>query len=260
MKGSSEIHPTACVDASARLGAGCRVGPFAVIEGEVEVGEGCRIGAHAVIKRYTRMGRENRVFEGAVLGGIPQDRKFRDARSALRIGDRNVFREGVTVNRSTAEGGVTTLGDDNFLMTHSHVAHECVLGSGVVMANCVALAGHVHLQDGAFLSGGVVVHQFSRIGRHAMVGGNAKVVQDVLPFCLADGVPARLRGLNLVGLQRSGFEPGEIAALKRAYRILARQGLKLAEKLPLLDALESPPVAQLAGFIRGSERGFCRVG
>lgn len=260
MTNSSTVHPTACIHPTAKLGADCQVGPFAVIEAEAELGAGCRVGAHAVIKRFTKLGVDNHIYEGAVLGGVPQDLKFDEVRSRLRVGDRNIFREGVTVNRATAATGETTIGDDNFIMTHAHVAHECVLGNGIVMANNVSLAGHVTLEDSAFVSGGVVIHQFCRIGRYAMIGGNAKVVQDVLPYCLADGAPARLKSLNLVGLQRAGFSRQDIGALKKAFRLLGRGGVKLTEKLQQLETLNSSPVARLARFIRDSERGFCRVG
>ncbi len=251
----SEIHPTALIAPTVRLGPGCRVGPYVVIEDEVELGAECRIAAHAVVKRFTRMGDGNQVFEGAVLGGIPQDVKYDGADSGLSIGNANVFREGVTVNRSTAPGARTVLGDGNLLMVHAHVAHECELGDRVVMANCVALAGHVSIGDGAFLSGGVVVHQFCRIGRLAMVGGNAKVVQDVLPFCLVDGVPARLRGVNAVGLRRAGMSASRLGRLKQAVRALASSG-KLAERLHEVEQLDSPECAELVKFVRESERGF----
>lgn len=252
-----EIHPTAAVDPESRIGPGTRIGPFAVVESGVRVGRDCRILAHAVIKRGCRLGDGNQVHEHAVLGGAPQDLKFAGAVSGVSIGDRNVFREGVTVNRCTGEGGQTVIGNDCFLMTHSHVAHECVLGDGVILANGVALAGHVRLEDRVFLSGNVVVHQFSSIGRLAMVGGNGKVTQDVLPFCLADGVPARTRSLNLVGLRRAGFGVQEVRELKRAFRILAQPGRLLQEKLVELAEIESPTVAHLLDFIRKSQRGFC---
>lgn len=251
-----EIHPTALVDPSCRIGEGTRVGPFAVIEAGVSVGGNCRIYAHAVIRTGTRLGEGNQVHEHAVLGGPPQDLKHRGGESGVRIGDRNVFREGVTVNRSTAEGAETVIGDDCYLMTQSHVAHECVLEDRVILANNVALAGHVSLGERVFLSGGVVVHQFSKVGRLAMVGGNGKVTQDVLPFSLADGVPARTRGLNLVGLRRAGFTPDQTRELKQAFRILQSPGVLLKDRLDELAALGSPLADQLREFIAGSQRGF----
>lgn len=252
-----EIHPTAWIHPDSPLPAGARIGPFAVVEEKVSLGRDCRIAAHAVIKAWTCMGDGNQVFEHAVIGGAPQDLKFQGEASRVVIGHRNVFREGVTVNRCTEAGGETRIGDDCYLMTGSHVAHECRLADRVILANCVALAGHVSIGERAFLSGGVVVHQFTRIGRVAMVGGNGKVTQDVPPFCLVDGVPARVRGLNLVGLRRAGFPAEEVRSLKEAIRILADRGLRLAERLDRLAQIDSPAVGHLGEFIRQSERGVC---
>ena len=252
----TEIHANACVAATARIGAGCRVGPFAVIEPETVLGEGCRVAPHAVIKRYSILGRDNRVLEGVVIGGVPQDFKFQEHRSFVRIGDGNTFREYVTINRSTAKEGSTIIGNQCFLMAYAHVAHECELGDHVVMANAVQLAGHVSIQDCAFLSGGVVVHQFCRLGKQAMIGGNSKVVKDVPPFCLADGVPARLRGLNLVALRRAGTLPETLEDLKSAYRILCSR-IPRDERLAELDKLACPEAGEIAKFIRHSQRSYC---
>ncbi|MFQ5739682.1 MAG: acyl-ACP--UDP-N-acetylglucosamine O-acyltransferase [Acidobacteriota bacterium] len=254
------IHPTACIHPESQIGKKTRVGPFAVIEAEVIIGDECWIGSHAVVKRYTNLGNRNKVFEGCVLGGPPQDLKYRESQSYLHIGDGNTFREGVTIHRATEMDGQTRVGSDNYLMANAHVAHECVLENHVVLANCVSLAGHVRIQDHAFLSGGVVVHQFSSIGRLAMVGGNAKVTRDVPPFFLADGVPARLRSLNLTGLKRSGLDPARIGTLKKACHILFRRDLKLAQRIELLEELKSQEVTELVQFIRRSKRGLCRFG
>ena len=251
----TEIHGNASIDPSARIGEGCRIGPFAVIEPDTVLGQGCRISAHAVIKRYSTLGSNNQVMEGAVIGGLPQDFKFEDQESYVRIGDRNTFREHVTINRSTTHRGSTIIGNECFFMAYAHVAHECGLGNQVVMANAVQLAGHVSIQDSAFLSGGVVIHQFCRIGRLAMVGGNSKVVKDVPPFCLADGVPARLRDLNLVGLRRVGTLARTLEDLKSAYRILCSQAPK-DERLARLDELACPEAQQIADFIRQSQRSY----
>ncbi len=250
------IHPTALVDPDSRIGDGTEIGPFAVVEKGVTLGRQCRVLAHAVLKTGALLGDANHVHEHAVIAGTPQDLKYTGGESWVRIGDRNVFREGVTVNRATQPGGETVIGHDCFLMTCSHVAHECRLGSRVILANCVALAGHVSIDDGAFLSGGVVVHQFSKVGRLAMVGGNGKVTQDVLPFSLVDGVPARTRGLNLVGLRRAGFSADEIRTLKVAFRVLSQPGALMREKLGELGKLQSPAIAHLLEFMEGSERGF----
>jgi UDP-N-acetylglucosamine acyltransferase len=241
------------------LGRGTEVGPYAVIEQDVAMGDRCRIASHVVIKRYTQMGDDNTVCEGAVLGGAPQDLKFSGGRSWLRIGHRNTIREGVTLHRAQQPDGKTRIGSDNYLMANVHVAHDCLLEDFIVLANNVALAGHVHIEDHAFLSGGVVVHQFSHIGRYAMIGGNSKVTQDALPFFLIDGNPARVRGLNLVGLRRGGFSAAEIRQLKGAQRILFDEGPSLESRIGELKAIDSVYVQQIVAFIGRSERGFCRA-
>ena len=251
-------HPSAIIAEGAFIGEGTEVGPLAVIEAGAVIGRGCRIGTHAVIRGSTRMGDGNQVFEGAVLGGPPQDLKYRESESRLEIGDGNVFRENVTVHKATEEGAATRIGSRCFLMACSHVAHECILGDHVILANNVALAGHVGIENGAFLSGGVVVHQFSKVGCYSMTGGNAKVEKDVLPYFLVDGVPARTRGLNLIGLKRAGFSAESLRALKQAYRLLFREGGRLEEKLSQLRRIQSSEVDHLVAFIERSQRGFCR--
>lgn len=252
------LHSTACVDPDARIGDGTRIGPFAVVESQVEVGSCCRIESHAVLKRFTSLGEGNQVFEGAVLGGIPQDLKFRETASRLVVGNGNIFRENVTVHRATGEGGVTRIGDSNYLMAGSHVAHNCRIEDRVILANNVALAGHVHIETGAFLSGGVVVHQFVQVGRYAMVGGNSKIERDVPPFFLVDGVPGRIRGLNMVGLRRAGFSRDSIFHLRSAYRILALPGVRLEEKLQRLTQLQGSEIDHLIRFVQRSQRGLTR--
>jgi UDP-N-acetylglucosamine acyltransferase len=254
------VHPTAVVDPGARLAADAALGPYAVVEDGVEIGPRCEVRAHVVIKRGTRLGAGNVVHEGAVLGGEPQDVAFTGADSSLEIGEGNRIREGVTIHRATTPGGVTRVGSGCFLMACAHVAHDCQLGDGVVLANNVALAGHVHIGERAFLSGGVVVHQFCRVGRLAMLGGNTKVVRDCLPFVITDGVPARARGLNVVGLRRAGFGAADLRALKEAYRLLLRAGLPLQEALARLDAVAHPLAVEMAAFVRGSRRGITRAG
>ncbi len=251
------IHPTSIVSPDAKLGAGVSVGPYAVIEEYTEIGEGSDIRAHAVIKRFTTLGPASTVYEGAVLGGEPQDVAFVDCRSYLSIGSNNRIREGVTMHRGTQPESVTTVGTNCFIMANAHVAHNCRLGDGVIIANNVALAGHVDIQDQVFISGGVVVHQFCRIGRLAMIGGNSKIVQDCLPFVVTDGVPGRARGLNVVGLRRAGFKSTGIALLKEGYRRLLRSGLSLEDALGSLKELDDPLVAELIDFARNSSRGFC---
>jgi len=254
------IHPSAIVAAGARLGAGVKIGPCAVIEADVTLGEGCEIAAHAVIKRHTRMGARNRVAEHAVIGGDPQDLKFSAGTlSHLEIGDDNVFREGVTVHRGSRDGGRTRIGNGCFLMAYAHVAHDCVVGNQVVMVNYAGISGEAVVEDGAFLSGFVGVHQFCRIGRLAMIGGMTKLVQDALPFCITDGNPGRARGLNLTGLRRGGFSREEIAGLKEAYRMLYAR-MPLEEALARMQKMGSAAVGELAGFIASSKRGFAHPG
>jgi len=253
------IHPLAAVSPRARLGQGVVVGPFAVVEDDACLGDGCEILAHAVVRSGTTLGRGNRVHEGAVLGGDPQDLSFNGGDTRLEIGDRNVIREGVTIHRSTKQGGATVVGSDCFLMAYVHVAHDCRLGDRAILANNVMLAGHVEIGERAFLGGGSGVHQFCRVGRLAMVGGNAKVVQDCLPFVITDGHPARARALNAVGLRRAGLDAAQLHALREAFRLLARGGLRLEDALARLVALGEPLVDELAAFVRGSKRGFAHA-
>lgn len=252
------IHPTAIIDSKARLGPGVSVGPYAVIEPSSEIGDHSEVRAHAVIKRFTTLGPNNVVHEGAILGGEPQDLGFIDCESYLRIGASNTFREGVTAHRGTQPGSETVIGSNCFIMACAHVAHNCRLGDRVIIANNVALAGHVEIEDGAFLSGGVVVHQFCRVGRLAMIGGNSKIVQDCLPFVVTDGAPGRAHGLNMVGLRRAGFKSSEIQKLKEAYRILLRSGFALEAALSRMRESDDPLVNELIGFVQSAARGFCR--
>ena len=253
------VHRTAVVGAGADLGPGVRVGPYAVIEDEVVLGAGCEVGAHAVIKKWTSLGKRNRVFEHAVLGGEPQDVKFKDERSGLAVGDDNLIREFVTLHRASGEGEVTKVGSRNFFMVGVHVAHNCTVGDDNIFANGAALAGHIMIEDHVFLSNNVGAHQFVRFGRYAMVGGKSKIVQDVLPFFLTDGNPPRVRGLNSVGLKRAGFSEEAMRALKNAYKILFRSARPLESALAEMDQIADENVAHLALFIRASRRGFTRA-
>ncbi len=230
--------------------------PTAIIEDHVEIGPDCEIGAYAVIKRYTRLGARNRIYEHAVVGGEPQDVKYRGEQSYLEIGDDNIVREFCTLHRASGEDQITRIGSRNFLMVGVHVAHNCVIGDDNIFANEVALAGHIVVEDHVFISNNVGAHQFVRFGRHAMVGGKSKIVQDVLPFFITDGNPARLRGVNSVGLRRAGFSESARRTLKEAYRILFRSGIALEEALNQLDHDEN--VSHLIEFIRGSKRGVTR--
>lgn len=230
--------------------------PTAIVEDNVEIGPDCEIGAYAVIKRFTKLGARNRIFEHAVVGGEPQDVKFRGEESYLEIGDDNMVREFCTLHRASGEGETTRIGSRNFLMIGTHVAHNCVIGDDNIFANEVALAGHIVVEDHVFISNNVGAHQFVRFGRHAMVGGKSKIVQDVLPFFTTDGNPARVRGLNSIGLRRSGFSDNARRALKEAYRVLLKTPLQ--DALRQLELIDDENVAHLITFIRGSKRGFTR--
>jgi UDP-N-acetylglucosamine acyltransferase len=232
--------------------------PTAIIEDNVEIGADCEIAAYAVIKRFTRLGARNRVFEHAVLGGEPQDVKFKGEESYLEIGDDNLIREFCTLHRANGAGQTTRIGSRNFFMVGVHVAHNCVIGDDNIFANEVALAGHITIEDHVFLSNNVGAHQFVRMGRYAMVGGKSKIVQDVLPFFITDGNPPRVRGLNSVGLTRAGFSETQKRALKSAYRTLLKSGVPLADVVSDLEQADDENVSHLIRFIRGSKRGITR--
>lgn len=233
--------------------------PTAIIENHVEIGPDCEIGAYAVVKQYTRLGARNRIFEHAVIGGEPQDVKFRRETSYLEIGDDNIIREYCTFHRANGEGETTRIGSRNFFMVGVHVAHNCVIGDDNIFANDVALAGHITIEDHVFLSNNVGAHQFVRMGRYAMIGGKSKIVQDVLPFFITDGNPSRLRGVNSVGLRRGGFSEEERRALKEAYKLLFRSTMPIQDALRELEQVDDENVAHLVGFIRSSKRGFIRA-
>lgn len=255
----TQIHPTAIVSPRAELARGVRIGPYVVIEDDARIGEDCEIGAHAVVKRFTTLGARNRVFEHAILGGEPQDVKFKGEPSRLVVGDDNLIREHATLHRASGEGETTRIGSRNFLMIGVHIAHNCVVGDDNILANGAALAGHISVEDHVFLSSNVGCHQFVRLGRYAMVGGKSKIVQDVLPFFITDGNPPCVRGLNSVGLRRGGFSPEARRALKRAYQLLFRTQLGLERALAEMEKMEDANVSHLCEFIRGSRRGFTRA-
>ena len=233
--------------------------PTAVIEDNVEIGSDCEVAAYAVVKAYTRIGARNRIFEHAVIGGEPQDVKFKGETSYLEIGDDNIIREYCTFHRANGEGETTRIGSRNFFMVGVHVAHNCEIGDDNIFANDVALAGHIHIEDHVFLSNNVGAHQFVRMGRYAMIGGKSKIVQDVLPFFITDGNPSRLRGVNSVGLRRGGFSEEERRALKDAYKLLFRSTTPLQDALSELEQVDDENVSHLVNFIRSSKRGFTRT-
>ncbi len=255
------IHQTAIVHPDARIGKDVAIGPYAVIGGHVEIGDRTTIGPHTVIEGDTEIGEDNRIFQFASIGAAPQDLKFSGERTSLRIGDRNVVREFVTLHCGTVGGGgVTTIGNDNLFMAYCHVAHDCHLGDHIVMANSATLAGHVTIGDYAILSALIAVHQFTRVGAHVMISGGSMVNQDVPPFTIAQGDRARTVGLNLVGLKRRGFDEKAISGIKKAYRLLFRSGLRLETAVEqIIDEVgDVPQVVEFVEFVKGSQRGIAR--
>ena len=262
MSQASAIHPTAQIDPSAKLGANVSVGAYSVIGAEVEIGEGTVVGPHVVIEGPTRIGRDNRISQFASLGGAPQDKKFQGERTELVIGDRNLIREFVTVNRGTGDGGgITRIGNDNWLLAYVHVAHDCQIGNNTVFSNYSALAGHVEIGDFVIMSGFSGVHQFCKVGAHAFIGMGCLVGSDVPPFVMmANEQQGRPRGINSEGLKRRGFDATRIAAIKRAYRTLYMAGLSLPEAREKLaeQARESADVMAMLEFLDHSERSLAR--
>jgi UDP-N-acetylglucosamine acyltransferase len=252
------IHPTSVIGQRTSIPDNVIINAYAVIEDDVEIGLDCEIASHAVIKQFTKIGKRNRIFEHAVIGGEPQDVKFKGERSYLEIGDDNLIREFCTFHRASGEDETTRIGSRNFFMVGVHVAHNCVIGDDNIFANEVALAGHIKIEDHVFLSNNVGAHQFVRMGRYAMVGGKSKIVQDVLPFFITDGNPPRVRGINSIGLRRAGFSEQARRALKNAYRMLFRSATPVEDVLVQLAEVEDEHVAHLVSFIRGSKRGFTR--
>jgi UDP-N-acetylglucosamine acyltransferase len=255
------IDPRALVDNSAELAPDVEVGPYTVIGAEVVIGAGTRIGPHAVIKGPTRIGAGNRIFQFASIGDDPQDRKYAGERTRLEIGNGNVFREFCTINRGTVQDqGVTRIGDDNLFMAYTHVAHDCVIGSHVIMANCATLGGHVHLDDWVGMGGFSAVHQFGKVGAHAYLANNAGVTGDVPPYVMAVGRPAEPHSVNAEGLKRRGFSAEQIRNIREAYRILYRSDLLLADAVDRLAGLGAtqPEIRLFVEFIRASTRGLIR--
>jgi UDP-N-acetylglucosamine acyltransferase len=256
---SVQIALTARVHPDAVLGAGVVVGEFAIVEQDAAIGAGTILEPYVYVKRWTTLGQRNQVSAGTVLGTDPLDKNFTGERSYLRIGDGNIIREHYTISRGTAPESETVIGDENYIMTSGHIAHNCRIGNRTVIASCALVAGHVEIEDDAFVSGGVVIHQYSRIGRLAMIAGNTRVNSDVPPYFLYAGYNVETKGLNLVGLKRAGLTSAEIQSLKAAYRILYRSRLKLEVALERIEAeVPGEHARHLVDFIRSSRRGICR--
>ncbi|MEM7724893.1 MAG: acyl-ACP--UDP-N-acetylglucosamine O-acyltransferase [Cyanobacteria bacterium P01_A01_bin.45] len=231
------IHPTAVIDPDAKLHPTVKVGAYAVIGEQVQVGPETVIGAHAILEGPLEIGARNQIYAGAAIGMEPQDLKYMGEHSWVKIGDNNLIREYVTINRATGDNEATVIGNNNLLMAYTHVAHNCIIDNYVVIANSVALAGHVHIESHARLSGVLGVHQFVRIGQYAMIGGMTKITHDVPPFMTVDGRSSRIRALNLIGLKRAGFEPEDLQILKNAFRILYRSEYTFTEAIEQLELL-----------------------
>ncbi len=255
------IDPRAVVHPSARLASDVSVGPYSIIGAEVEIGAGTWVGPHAVINGPTRIGRDNKIFQFASVGEAPQDKKYAGEPTRLLIGDRNVIREFVTISRGTVQdGGVTRVGNDNWIMAYVHIAHDCQVGNQVIFSNSASLAGHVHVQDHASLGGFSLVHQFCHIGAHCFTAMNSVISMDVPPYMMVSGHMAKPHGLNVEGLKRRGFSAETLQALRRAYKIIYRSKLTLAQAIEQLQisAGETPEVAALVEFLEKSTRGIVR--
>jgi UDP-N-acetylglucosamine acyltransferase len=255
------IDRQAVVSPRAELAADVAVGPFSVIGAEVRIGPGTIVGPHVVINGPTAIGADNRIFQFASIGDAPQDKKYRGEPTRLEIGDRNVFRESCTVNRGTThDKGVTVIGDDNLFMAYSHVAHDCLIGSNTVFANCASLGGHVEIGDWVILGGLTAVHQFCKVGAHAFLAGGAIVTRDVPPYIMVAGNPGVPHAVNSEGLKRRGFADEQIRSIREAYRLVYRCDLKLSEALERLEpsAREQPELRLFVDFIRSSQRSIVR--
>lgn len=254
------IHKTAIIEKGAELTGDVSVGAYTVINKDVKIDTGTKIGPHCLIDEFTTIGKNCQVFSGVVLGSVSQDKKFKEKRSFLEIGDNNIIREYVTINRSTEENGKTSIGNDNFFMAYTHIAHDCQIGNNVTIANCGTLAGHVVLEDGVIMGGLAGVHQFVRMGELSIIGGCSKVVQDIIPYSMADGHPAKIYSINSVGLDRAGFSDEVKDNLKKAFKILFFMKLNIKNALAKISE-EIPPskeITVLINFIKSSERGISR--
>jgi len=258
---SPGVHPTAVVSARAELAESVKVGPYTIIGDGVQIGADTEIGAHSVLEGPAKIGASNKIYPFATLGTAPQDLKYQGTPTLLVVGDHNIFREYVTINRGTEHGGgVTRIGNHSYFMAYCHVAHDCTIGNHSILANCATLAGHVLIEDHVVFGGLAAVHQFSRIGNGALVAAGAMVSMDVAPYCIAAGDRASMRGLNLVGLKRRGFSTKLIKDLKAAYHIVYQENLLLEEALVKVEDRVSPSteLAHFLSFLRNSSRGITR--
>jgi UDP-N-acetylglucosamine acyltransferase len=254
------VHPSAVVHPQATIGAGCEIGPYCVIGEHVTLGDKCKLHSHVVIDGHTKLGRENEIYPFASIGLKTQDLKWKGGVTRVEIGNHNTFREYVTIHSATADGEVTCVGSHNYILAYCHIAHNCALGSHIIMSNVATLGGHVTVGDYTVIGGLAAVHQFCRIGKLAMIGGCSKVVQDVPPFMMADGNPAEMRTINKIGMERNGVSKKAQGALRQAYKILFREGLTLRNAVIQVEKKLSgmEEIAHLVQFVRSSERGISK--
>ena len=254
----TDIHPTAVVHPWAKIGEGVKIGPYAVIGETVQVGDGCVIGPHVQLQGHTTIGHNNSFFHGASIGGIPQDLKYNGEPVCIEIGDNNIFREFVTVNGTVGPGDSTKIGSECFLMAYAHVAHNCVIGDNVILANSVNLGGHVEIHDFAIIGGVTPVHQFVRVGQHAFIGGGSRVERDIPPFVKAAGSPPRVYGINTIGLERRGFSEETRGMIKKMFNVLYRSDLNVSQVLERLKNgdFQDPERRIFVDFLESSERGI----
>jgi UDP-N-acetylglucosamine acyltransferase len=255
-----QIQKTAIISKKAKLADDIQVGPYAIIGDNVVIGKGSRVGAHCIIEGNTSIGKSCEIFTGAVIGSRPQDLKYKGEKSFLEIGDNNVIREYCTFNPGTGEGGKTIVGNHNLFMAYSHIAHDCIVGDNCIIANNGTLAGHVSVEDKAVVGGLAAIHQFVRVGRLSIIGGCSKVVQDIPPYSICDGHPARVYGLNLIGLRRSAISKDSIEQLNRAFKILFNLGLTIKHALERIEkeVQVTQEISYLVNFIKNSRRGISR--
>lgn len=258
---NSNIHSTAVVHPDAKIGQGVIIGPGAVIGENVSIGDGTKIGANVVVGGWTTIGQRCELYPGSAVGLEPQDLKFKGEKSFCNIGDETVIRECVTISRATGEGEETRIGNNCLFQACTHVAHNCIVGNNVIMSNCAGLAGHVIVEERVVIGGIAGIHQFVKIGRNAMVGGMAKVVQDIPPYVIADGQPARVIGLNSVGLSRAGISEEVRHDLKQAFRIIYRSGFSLSRAIEEMEMQlnSSVEIENLLRFLRNADRGIMRL-
>jgi UDP-N-acetylglucosamine acyltransferase len=257
----TQIHPTAIVDPSAQIGADVVIGPYCVIGDKVVIGDGSWLQHHVTVMGPSTIGKGNKIYSYASIGQQTQDLKYAGEPTYLEVGDDNVFREFCTVHRGSLPGTKTIVGSHNHFLAYSHIAHDCIVGNHVIFSNNGTLAGHVTVEDHVILGGLTAVHQFCRIGKHSITGGCSKVVQDIVPFTIVDGNPARARGINIVGLQRNGYSEDQIRAVRDAYKVLYRKGLNQTQALEKLRAgTITTEVEHLISFIAGSQRGIVSAG